>query len=51
MSDSSSQQTEHTHYCDDCDLELAILYDERPDESVPLVCGHCGGTNTRVIDA
>lgn len=39
-----------THYCDDCDGELIILYDERPDKSVPIVCGGCGGTNTRKLD-
>lgn len=51
--DNNTEQTEEelaTHYCDDCDGELVILYDERPDNSVPLVCGGCGGTNTRELD-
>lgn len=40
---------EHTHYCRDCELKLSLLYDERRDESVPIVCGHCGGTNTQQV--
>ena len=40
---------EHTHYCEDCDVELALLYDDRDDEETQIVCGHCGGTNTREI--
>lgn len=43
--------TEHTHYCDDCEIELAVLYDDRDDKSVPLVCGHCWGTNTHSLQA
>lgn len=39
-----------THYCDDCDDPLIILYDDREDESIPIVCGHCGGNNTRKLD-
>ena len=45
----TEDEPEHTHYCEDCDLELALLYDDRDDESVAIVCGHCGGTNTRVL--
>lgn len=41
---------EPTHYCEDCEEKLALLYDERPDESIPIVCGHCGGTNTRRLE-
>lgn len=50
MSDQSQKELEHTHYCDDCDHPLAILYDERPDESISIVCGDCGGTNTRKLE-
>jgi hypothetical protein len=46
-----SDEADHTHYCEDCEVELAILYDDREDESVPLVCGHCGGNNTRRLVA
>lgn len=41
---------EHTHYCEDCELGLALLYDDREDEQTPIVCGHCGGTDTRRIE-
>lgn len=41
----------HTHYCDDCEEPLALLYDERESEETAVVCGHCGGCNTRSIDA
>lgn len=41
---------EHTHYCEDCELGLALLYDNREDEQTPIVCGHCGGTDTRRIE-
>jgi hypothetical protein len=34
-------------YCDDCETELTPLYDDREDLSTPIVCGHCGGNNTR----
>lgn len=43
--------TEHTHHCDDCDLGLALMYDDREDNSVSIVCGHCAGTNTRSLDS
>ena len=49
MSDKVEDETEHTHYCKDCGLELALLYDDREDESTPIMCGHCGGTNTEAI--
>lgn len=49
MSAASVDTREHTHYCLDCDLELALLYDDRGDEAVPVVCGHCGGSNTEVL--
>jgi len=49
MSDTNTSGSEHTHYCKDCEEELAILYDDRSDESIPIVCGHCGGTNTRQL--
>jgi hypothetical protein len=39
---------EVTHYCDDCELQLVVLYDDRPGHA-SIVCGHCGGTNTRPI--
>ena len=43
------QRTEEvTHYCDDCELQLVVLYDDRPGHA-SIVCGHCGGTNTRPI--
>jgi len=45
----SDDDREHTHHCDDCDLDLAILYDDR-EQDVPLVCGHCSGTNTRKLE-
>ncbi|AAV45623.1 unknown [Haloarcula marismortui ATCC 43049] len=41
---------EHTHYCDDCEEPLSLLYDDRNDDSVSVVCGHCGGTNTRRLE-
>ncbi|OLZ39120.1 hypothetical protein A6E15_19345 [Natrinema saccharevitans] len=41
---------EHTHYCEDCEMKLALLYDDRDDETTPIVCGHCGGTNTRPLE-
>ena len=47
---SDTEQTgsdrEHTHYCEDCEVELELLYDDRDGRDVPIVCGHCGGTNT-----
>lgn len=45
-----STETQHTHYCNDCETELALLYDDREDETVPIVCGHCGGDNTTEIE-
>ena len=48
--DRNGTVNQHTHYCEDCGLELSILYDEREDESVALVCGECGGTNTRRLE-
>lgn len=45
----SETDPEHTHYCEDCEAELALLYDSREDETGPLVCGHCGGTNCRKL--
>jgi len=36
-------------YCDDCEMELTALYDDREDLSTPIVCGHCGGNNTRLL--
>jgi hypothetical protein len=47
----SEGESEHTHYCDDCDEPLSIIWDDRDDESIPIVCGHCGGTNTRSLEA
>jgi len=41
---------EFTHYCEDCELKMSVLYDERDGRDVPLVCGHCGGTNTRQLE-
>ena len=40
-----------THYCDDCDAGLVVMYDTREDLETPIVCGECGGTNTRPIAA
>jgi len=37
-----------THYCDDCGYKLVVLYDDRASDA-SIVCGHCGGTNTRPI--
>ena len=45
----SEQEEEITHYCNDCDHALVVLYDTRDDFSTPIVCGDCGGTNTRPI--
>lgn len=51
MADRYAERTEPTHYCEDCEVELTLMYDEREDKSVPIVCGHCGGTNTRELEA
>jgi len=46
----SMTDCEHTHYCEDCEVKMSVLYDERDGREVPLVCGHCGGTNTRQLE-
>lgn len=45
----TQNNTEQTHYCEDCDEPLALLYDDREGEDTPIVCGHCGGNNTRSL--
>ena len=47
LTENTTDEPEHTHYCEDCDAELALLYDDREGADVPVMCGHCGGTNTR----
>jgi DNA replicative helicase MCM subunit Mcm2 (Cdc46/Mcm family) len=49
MSDVYNAGTEHTHYCEDCEVELALLYDDREDKDLPVQCGHCGGFGTRPL--
>ena len=51
MTNTTEETTEEpTHYCEDCEEPLLLLYDERPNESVNVVCGDCGGTNTRKLE-
>lgn len=38
------KQADVSWWCEDCEQELALQY--RPDRD-GIVCGHCGGTNTR----
>lgn len=51
MSGQSVGEGEHTHYCEDCESELALMYDDRDFDETPIVCGHCGGNNTRLLQA
>lgn len=40
----------HTHYCENCEEPLELLYDERETTETAVVCGHCGGCNTLRLD-
>lgn len=42
---------EFSHICEDCDLPLSLLYDDRESSETDVVCGHCGGNNTRSLHA